>query len=144
MVRLLTALLIKHWLADFCFQTPYMLQKAKPWPDFLVPLASHAGFHALLTFCILQPTARRLAYAFAGADFLIHGIIDRFKAHPELLGQFQDPHSNVYWVVFGFDQLLHQFTYVAFVSFAFCRKGICEWTKPAIKPPLCSSSCASS
>ena len=87
---LLVVYQIKHFLADYPLQTPYMLGKFKKYPDFIHPLATHASVHALFTMLIaiccghIGPVASALALF----DFTVHFIVDRIKASPDLLGRF--------------------------------------------------------
>jgi hypothetical protein len=55
MVWLLLAVYqLKHFVADYPLQTPYMLKKFLPGNDFIKPLSAHAGVHALFTlYCLL-------------------------------------------------------------------------------------------
>ncbi|NJL25000.1 MAG: DUF3307 domain-containing protein [Calothrix sp. SM1_5_4] len=114
-VELLLWLLIifqlKHWLADFVFQNVYMLQKARPGWDFVLPLAIHSGVHAAATLAIalyLNPTLWWLAVV----DFVIHFVMDRIKAGPRYLGRFDDMRSKMFWMTFGLDQMVHHLTHL--------------------------------
>lgn len=108
-VLLLIALLICHYLADFCFTSPSMIRaKAdgrNPWPILL-----HAGIHAglvgicLLLWCVSWKSLLMLAFV----EFVSHFLIDTAKglltAHYSILGDMQ---KKPYWMLYGFDQLLH-------------------------------------
>ncbi len=132
---LLIAFQIKHFLADYPLQTPYMLGKFKPGWDFLEPLAAHAGVHAAMTALIcwvVNPSLMWLALV----DFAIHFMMDRIKAGPKYLGRFKalsgkemlnilsykdtigldkfKPQlvSNVFfWWSLGLDQMIHHLTH---------------------------------
>lgn len=93
MITLLILFQVKHFLADFPLQTPYMLGKfkAKGWVG---PLASHAGVHAFLTLIIgaswgfyTIPTG--VIAALAAFDFASHFTIDRIKANPKMGGRWK-------------------------------------------------------
>jgi hypothetical protein len=88
---LLVVYQLKHFLADYPLQTPYMLKKFLPGWDFVKPLACHAGVHGLFTFfiafCFRQQAP--LALGLASLDFTVHFIVDRIKASPKLLGRFK-------------------------------------------------------
>lgn len=99
---LLVVFQVKHFLADFPFQTQYQLKKFLPKlglfelnNGWFWPLASHASTHALFTFVIsivvLFKTPAGLKYAtlLALMDFIIHFIVDRIKASPFLLGRYK-------------------------------------------------------
>lgn len=86
---------IKHFLADYPLQTPYMLGKFSKYPDFVRPLLAHASVHGLFTFAIAMflvplPLAALLAVLDAG----IHFLVDRVKASPSMLGRFKALSAN--------------------------------------------------
>lgn len=109
MFYLLISLLVCHYLADFCFTSPRMI-KAKadgrnPWPILL-----HASIHAgLVGICLLcWGVEWKLLGVLAILELLSHFLIDSAKghitAHYPLLA---DPKKKPYWMLYGFDQLLH-------------------------------------
>ncbi len=88
---LLVAYQLKHWLADYPLQRPWMLGKFKEGWAFVPPLAAHAFVHGTFTFLIAL-VARHdldLACALAGFDFVIHFAMDRIKASPKLMGRWK-------------------------------------------------------
>ena len=106
---LLTTLLVCHYLADFCFTTPAMI-KAKadgrnPWPIML-----HAGIHAgLVGICLLVwGISWKLLLILLLIEFVSHFLVDTAKglltAHYLIL---TDMKKKPYWMLYGFDQLLH-------------------------------------
>jgi len=107
---LLLSLLLCHYLADFCL-TSHAMIRAKadgrnPWPILL-----HAGIHAgLMGLCLLfWCTSWRLLLLFISLELITHFLIDTAKGRlsarcPKLVDQSKKP----YWLLFGFDQLLHQ------------------------------------
>lgn len=121
---------VKHFLADYVFQTEYHLGKFKAGRDWILPLASHCLVHAIFTFIITIHFADyRNALVFSLFDFLAHFVMDRFKASPELLGQFKPltgpqwmdakkfgdkkalEHNKYFWFSLGFDQGWHHVTH---------------------------------
>lgn len=81
---------IKHFVADYPLQIPYMLGKFKPYPAFILPLLAHTAVHGLFTFLIaLCFKSVGVAIALGLADMGIHFLVDRVKASPDLLGRFQ-------------------------------------------------------
>lgn len=88
---LLVVYQIKHFLADYPLQTPYMLKKFLPGRDFVKPLACHAGVHGaftfLIAFCFRQQVG--LALGLAAFDFTVHFVVDRIKASPKMLGRYK-------------------------------------------------------
>lgn len=116
---LLTALLfVCHFLADFSpLSTDWMLRaKSKGWP--LFPILMHAGVHATLMFAVLiffVPFT--LALQLAALQWLAHFIIDVSKGRMNVLfPSVADSTQKSYWILFGFDQLLHQLVILMMVS----------------------------
>lgn len=79
---------IKHFLADYPLQTPYMLQKFK-YSGWILPLSAHSGVHAIGTLAIAIAFNPKVAAAVTLFDFVVHFIMDRIKASPSLLGRFK-------------------------------------------------------
>jgi Protein of unknown function (DUF3307) len=117
-VLLLTALgylLFKHYVADFCVQTPYQFMNKGRYghPGGLL----HSGIHALLTIpvvFILKPSLPHIGAAIVATEFLVHYHIDWGKEQLTRLTGWT-PNTSRYWQLFGFDQLLHGLTYVAII-----------------------------
>ena len=74
---LLVALLVCHYIADFCLTSPSMI-RAKADGRNVRPILSHASVHALLM----------------GLCLLLWGVLANQQRKP-------------YWMLYGFDQLLH-------------------------------------
>jgi hypothetical protein len=128
---LLVAYQVKHFLADYPLQTPYMLRKFLPGWDFVRPLAAHAGTHAGFTFVIAlaatftRPYGLPISVGCAALDFTVHFIVDRIKASPQMLGRFKalsaaefksasapQIRANTYfWWALGWDQAMHHLTH---------------------------------
>lgn len=127
---LLAAFQVKHFLADYLFQTSFHLGKNKPWPHFLRPLMHHASVHALFTM-VIACTYLFLTFGFKQhpypaillgcADFVVHGVVDRLKAAPSLGGRF-NPQQKGFWVALGADQMAHHLTHYVFI-FLLLRVG---------------------
>jgi len=126
---------VKHFLADYPLQTPYMLGKFKADWDFLKPLTAHCGVHAAMTAIIcwvVNPSLMWLALV----DFVVHFVMDRIKAGPKYLGRFKalsgaemknilsykdtigldqfkpKLRNNVlFWWSLGLDQMVHHLTH---------------------------------
>jgi hypothetical protein len=79
---------IKHFLADYPFQTEYMLGKFKD-AGWMEPLAFHAGVHAAMTMYLATVFGSHHIFFLGTIDFGIHFIMDRIKASPKLLGRFK-------------------------------------------------------
>lgn len=86
---------IKHFLADYLFQTKWMLGKFKPGIDFVKPLMAHCAVHALFTFGLCWAWHNYtlckvgVSLSLALLDFAIHFVMDRVKASPDMLGRFK-------------------------------------------------------
>lgn len=109
---LLIAFQVKHYLADFPLQNSYMLGKfyRKGW---VLPLASHCAIHAVFTISIvffINPALWWLAIV----DFVLHFIMDRIKASPDLLGRWQINQPQ-FWNALGFDQAFHHLTHYGII-----------------------------
>lgn len=109
-MKLLVALLFCHYLADFCLTWPSLIRSKadgkKVWP-----IAQHAAVHALLIgMCLLlYGTDLKLLFWLMAFEWMTHFFIDTMKsrltvANPLLV----DSRHKSYWVLYGFDQLLHQ------------------------------------
>ena len=102
---LLVVLLVGHYLADFCLTTPAMI-RAKADGRKAGPILLHAGVHALLVgVCML---VLKLLLLLMFAELVSHFLIDTAKGlltarFPLLADQQKKP----YWMLYGFDQLLH-------------------------------------
>ena len=110
MFALLIALLFCHYLADFCLTMPVMI-RAKADGKPLWPIALHALVHAVLIgVCLLVFGVRwGLLAQLMLLEFASHFIIDTLKAR--LTAHFPilaDARRKPYWMLYGFDQLLHQ------------------------------------
>ena len=108
---LLLLLFSCHFLADFTWlSTPWML-KAKALGKPFFPILIHAMIHAMLMSVVL--------YFFIGTDLKLwgslvlfqwgsHFIIDVWKGRMNGWFPFlRDNTKQPYWIIFGFDQLLH-------------------------------------
>lgn len=93
---LLVVYQIKHFLADYPLQTPYMLGKFKKYPDFIHPLLTHASVHALFTMFIAMccGASGHMVAGLGLFDMTVHFIVDRIKASPDLGGRWQALSKN--------------------------------------------------
>lgn len=117
---LLLTLLVCHYLADFCLTTPKMIQ-AKADGRNIWPILLHAGIHALLVgLCLLVfGVSWKLVLLLMLAELVTHFLVDLGKGRltarfPKLADMQQKP----YWMLYGFDQLLHQSVIVGIWYFA--------------------------
>jgi hypothetical protein len=103
---------IKHFLADFLWQFPYMVQEKGHYgaPGGL----THAGIHGILTFFVLIGFVRpEDAVTIALIDLAVHYHIDWAKIN---LSRGLTIKDYRFWVWFGLDQALHYLTYVAIIA----------------------------
>ncbi|MFN8355477.1 MAG: DUF3307 domain-containing protein [Spirosomataceae bacterium] len=111
---LLLLLLTCHWIADYThLQTPWML-KAKAVGMPLFPIFVHAGVHAILqgTVLLFFVSGEKWVYLFI-LQWASHFVIDVWKGR--MNGWFptlKNPSNQWHWVIFGFDQYLHQIVIV--------------------------------
>jgi len=108
---LFSALLLKHFLADFVFQPRWML-RAKGRLDAPGGYA-HAALHAVLSGLVLIfcGIGAGTILAIVAAELVIHFAIDFGKdRYTKLTDAEHNPRR--YWRLHGLDQLAHQMTYV--------------------------------
>ena len=121
MITLILLLLICHLIADFSpLSTAWML-RAKSTGSPLFPIFVHAGVHALLMLVVLFffiPTA--LAFKLAAFQWISHFAIDVCKGKMNVFFPIvTNPEDKRFWMLFGFDQFLHQSVILAMVWFIF-------------------------
>ena len=103
---------IKHFLADFLWQFPYMVADKGHYgaPGGL----THAGLHGILTFFVVIGFVRpEDAVTIALIDLAVHYHIDWAKTN---LNQGLTAQDHRYWIWFGLDQTLHYLTYIAIIA----------------------------
>lgn len=112
---LLVALQVKHLLADYVWQSTWMV-KNKGIYGHPAGLA-HAGMHGVFTLVVLVlfGTAPLLALVVSAVEFAIHYHIDWTK---DQLTRRRDirPDQRLFWVYHGVDQFCHQVTLVGVVT----------------------------
>ena len=106
---LLVLFQVKHFIADFPLQRPYMLRKGEDNWSFVVPLAMHSAVHATFSLLIILMFNTSLWWLFF-VDFFVHFVVDRIKSGPRYLGRFNDVAKSPFWISLGFDQMLHHCT----------------------------------
>lgn len=111
---LLFLLQLKHLFADFYLQTARMLRDRSRYVH--VGRAQHAGVHALGSIAAMLVCGVGVLplLLIAAAEWVVHYHIDWAK------GIWSDrqghgPDDASYWRAFGFDQALHQWTYIIMV-----------------------------
>lgn len=113
---LMTALIVKHFICDFPLQ-------ACPWMYRNKGTYGHAGgiVHALIhylgTYIVLRAfgVPNWSAWMIGTTDGLIHYHIDWAKMRLNAAMGWGPHTSEWFWILLGFDQLLHSLTYVGIV-----------------------------
>lgn len=108
---------LKHFVADYPLQTPYMLAKFQEL-GWVKPLAAHCLVHAVLTGGILLILAIPLwlIVSLMAFDFTVHFVMDRIKASPKMLGRYNVTEKKFWWSL-GFDQMIHHITHYVIIYF---------------------------
>ena len=119
---LLAGLEIKHYIADYLLQPGWLL-KGK---GSLVAVGGyvHAAIHvvgSLIVLLIVQVPVATIAMILA-AEFVAHYVIDFVKYRYGNVQPAERP--ALYWALHGFDQLLHQLTYVAMIGVSLSALGL--------------------
>jgi hypothetical protein len=115
----LLLLQLKHFVCDFTTQTSYQLRHKGIYghPGGLAHAAHHmvgsAAVLMLLKVVILLPIPLPLLATVLAAEFVLHYHIDWGKE--QVIKPLVEARGPAYWAVFGFDQFLHQATYVVIV-----------------------------
>jgi hypothetical protein len=119
----LVLLQVKHFICDFAIQTPYQFLNKGIYghPGGLIHAGLHAGTGALVFFIITPPLG--LGIAIVIAEFVLHYHIDWLKEQTVKRRQWAFPHAEFWWA-FGFDQFLHQFTYLGIVAVLAISRGL--------------------
>jgi hypothetical protein len=109
---LLAVYQVKHFLADYPLQRPYMLRKLNA-DGWVLPLMAHAGVHGAFTFAVsLFFVPAGLALALALADAHAHFLIDRLKANAS---RGLSPAQPAFWCWLGADQMAHHLTHYSII-----------------------------
>jgi uncharacterized protein DUF3307 len=109
---LMLAFTVKQFLADFPLQTTWMARGKERPTQFLAPLAAHALVHGVSTAVIAVLAVPGL-WLLGVVDFVVHFAIDFGKIAIGRRQKWQPPDA-AFWVFFGFDQMLHHLTGLAF------------------------------
>jgi len=110
---LLIAFQIKHLLADYYWQFPYMYLNKGAKHGWFEPLLMHAGVHAGMTALLVGAyfningitgtfEHKLLLLVIVLFDLVSHFITDRWKATRGHL-----PNESIFWTDLGIDQMVH-------------------------------------
>jgi hypothetical protein len=104
--------LAKHLIADFLFQSDWMVEGKSRETRWVLPLATHSAIHAMGTLVICLALTPALFWL-AVVDFVVHFLLDRSKS---LLTRRASaaPDQSIFWLLLGVDQSLHQLTHFTF------------------------------
>ena len=118
MIILGVLLCICHFLGDFTPLSNAWMLRAKQFGTPLFPIAMHALVHAVLMFLVLLFfVSFNLALNLFFIQWASHFLIDTWKGRMNTWVPFlQDNSKRGYWMMLGFDQLLHQLTILGMVG----------------------------
>jgi hypothetical protein len=118
MFEALFLLFVKHFVCDFPLQANPWIYRNKG--TYMHPGGiTHAGIHAIGTLLVLAPYIGSASLLYAAIDMVLHYHIDWAKMNVSKRYDLQPNNSERFWLLLGFDQLLHHMTYFALVYFAF-------------------------
>ena len=101
---LLLAFQVKHFIADYPLQFPYMYENKGKLSGWVKPLRDHALVHATFTFFMTVGfVGISMALALSAFDFITHFLTDRWKAKAG--GNCNE--SASFWINLGIDQMIH-------------------------------------
>ncbi len=114
---LLVMFTVKHYLADFLLQTPYMLRKMQR-TGWVLPLLSHSAVHGAMSAGILAFPLGFQALWFGLLDLVIHFALDYWIAKTRW-----QIHEKQFWNALGLNQMLHHLSYLplAYMALHFSR-----------------------
>ena len=115
---LLTMLLLKHLVCDFLVQ-PYWMISGKARYGHIGGIV-HAGFHSLASWFLVYLFTQDIQFTswIVAGEFIIHYHMDWIKV--KVTNHYKWTASDqMYWWMTGFDQWIHQMTYVAMVIVTF-------------------------
>jgi uncharacterized membrane protein HdeD (DUF308 family) len=106
---ILALLFIKHFLADFVWQTDKMVSEKGQYGRW--GGIQHSGLHAICTYVVLMHfLGMQACLMLAAIDFIVHYHTDWAKMNAARGLTIKD---KKYWVWLGMDQLIHALTYIA-------------------------------
>jgi hypothetical protein len=105
---------IKHFIADYLMQFPYMLNEKGIYGA--TGGVHHSLVHASWTFLILVFFVGNadVIIALAAVDFFVHYHVDFIK---QQLNKGLTTADRNFWVLLGADQALHYLTYIGIIAY---------------------------
>lgn len=112
-ILLLVLLQVKHFIVDFVLQTQEEVEHKGTYLDWRG--VKHSVKHGLGTLLVLVSIGAsfEFSWVYCAADFLIHYHIDWLKMNAT---RNLTPADTAFWTWLGFDQALHQLTYLVLVA----------------------------
>lgn len=112
-ILLLVLLQVKHFIVDFVLQTQEEVEHKGTYLDWRG--VKHSVKHGLGTLLVLVSIGAsfEFSWVYCAADFLIHYHIDWLKMNAT---RNLTPADTAFWTWLGFDQALHQLTYIMIVA----------------------------
>ena len=115
---LLFALNLKHFIADFLLQPPFMYLNKGTYGH--VGGISHSMLHSLMTMFIIASMAKLMALSVTPMlcvligiiEFIVHYHTDWAKVNLTKKYNLSPTNSEKYWWLLGADQLIHALTYL--------------------------------
>lgn len=117
MFEALLWLFVKHFICDFPLQACSWIYRNKGIYGHIGGL-THAVTHGVGTFAVLYFWLGINAWPYAVADMLIHYHIDWAKVNISKKLDIRADNSEWFWILLGFDQLLHHLTYFLIIAMA--------------------------
>lgn len=114
MFEILIWLLVKHFICDFPLQSHPFLYSHKGEYGHLGGIV-HAVIHGvgtLLVLALFPGVTMETALLFAALDTGVHYHIDWAKTKTNKAMGWEPTTCSEFWILLGFDQLLHNLTYV--------------------------------
>lgn len=118
MFEALLWLFVKHFFCDFPLQACAWMYRNKGSYGHAGGL-THSAIHGVGTFSVLVFWLGADAWIFALIDTIVHYHIDWAKMNVSIKFDLKADNSEWFWILLGFDQLLHHLTYFAIVAIAF-------------------------
>jgi hypothetical protein len=113
-IEMLIWLQVKHFVADYLLQPKWVLGGKGSMTK--VGGYVHAGIHAVgsIPAYLIGGLGAGSIATLVVVEFIVHYVIDFIKADLSKRSHF-GPDAAVYWALHGFDQFMHQLTYIGLV-----------------------------
>lgn len=116
-ITVMALLMVKHFLCDFVLQTQWQIAQKGVYgkPGGIL----HSGIHVAGTALAIMPARPEVPVlvTILASEFVVHYHIDWAKQH--VVAHFGWREGARFWNAIGFDQLLHNLTYIAILAYLF-------------------------